>query len=116
MHRCGRCDHENPEGSKFCNSCGVSFRLPEDSPSSAEKDSEERVCPRCGMVVPQFRDICPNCLTQMERPGQVQARTRMCPRCGRAMAPGAAACTECIWDRQLHPAETEHKALSDRPR
>ena len=116
MGSCGRCGHENPEGSMFCNSCGAPLRLPEDSPPSAQKDIDERVCPRCGMVVPLFRDFCPNCLTQLRQTGPVQAQRQMCPRCGRAMAPGTTVCTECIWDQQQPSlAETEHKVPGDRP-
>ena len=115
MDNCGRCGHENPEDSVFCNSCGSRLKSSEVHPSSAQKGIGERTCPRCGKVVPPFMDVCQNCLTQMRSTRPVREQIRICPGCGRTMMPGATACTECMWGQPASPGDDEHRALGDKP-
>src|SRR5262245_25100368 len=47
---CSRCQHDNPEGAKFCNACGATL---------------ERTCPSCGQVNPPGSRFCNECGTSL---------------------------------------------------
>src|SRR3954467_11529400 len=48
---CSACGTENPEGARFCMSCGTPL---------------ERRCPACGAIVPEGARFCVECGTQLE--------------------------------------------------
>ena len=50
MH-CSVCGQENPEGARFCASCGSPL---------------ERTCPSCGASLPADAGFCPACGTKLE--------------------------------------------------
>src|SRR4030095_3019259 len=50
---CPQCQHENPEGARFCNACGA--RL-------------EAVCPACGQVNPPGSRFCNTCGHNLDQP------------------------------------------------
>src|SRR5438132_5377595 len=49
--RCAACGHENPEGARFCASCGTSL---------------ERSCPACGASLAADASFCTSCGTRLE--------------------------------------------------
>jgi len=50
--KCPNCQHENPEGAKFCNECGSKLQL---------------ACPECGKVNPTGSKFCNECGERLER-------------------------------------------------
>ena len=51
------CGHINPEGTKFCGSCGSKLEIP--APAAASADN--RFCTECGASVPGDSRFCPDC-------------------------------------------------------
>jgi adenylate cyclase len=51
---CSVCGHENPEGARFCASCGSTL---------------ERACPSCGALLPTDAGFCTACGTKLEAVG-----------------------------------------------
>lgn len=47
--KCPKCQHENPDGSKFCEQCGEPL------------DKQPRFCPKCGVELSANVSFCPNC-------------------------------------------------------
>jgi class 3 adenylate cyclase/tetratricopeptide (TPR) repeat protein len=50
---CPQCQHENPEGARFCNACGAKL---------------EAVCPACGQVNPPGSRFCNTCGHNLDQP------------------------------------------------
>ena len=70
---CPKCGAQNPEGTKFCGSCG--------SPMG-------NTCPSCGALVPAGMKFCPECGTSLASSGS-------CPKCGAHVEPGQRFCGSC---------------------
>lgn len=71
--QCPKCGARNPEGSKFCLSCGAPLGS---------------TCPKCGANVRQGAKFCPAC-------GASLASEGTCPKCGASVEPGQKFCPEC---------------------
>jgi membrane protease subunit (stomatin/prohibitin family) len=84
---CPNCHSSNPEGGKFCSSCGTSL-----APAvvtcphcQAENPATARFCSNCGQSIPSQGTHCPSCSAE------VGADARFCPSCGAAITPAAPA-------------------------
>src|SRR5688500_1937651 len=58
MH-CLQCNHDNPDGAKFCGECGAKL---------------ERLCPNCGKSNPPINKFCYECGQRLTEP-EVQPRS-----------------------------------------
>ncbi len=84
---CPNCHSANPEGGKFCSSCGTAL-----APATvtcphcqAENPGSARFCSSCGQALIPQAAHCPSCSAE------VGAEARFCPSCGAAVAPAAPA-------------------------
>jgi len=109
---CDKCGGENPQHSRFCNSCGSRLEPKEVHPSP-RREKDETPCPRCGKPAPPYVSFCPHCAFSLKPEPQVdrQPERGRCPECGRLMAPGATTCTACIWE---HTATQDDFAFASR--
>ena len=69
---CGNCGSEEPEGSRFCGSCGAPF-VPADQPAAgtAVHGTVTLICPNCGNEEPEGARYCGSCsapLSPVDRP------------------------------------------------
>lgn len=71
---CPKCNSANPQGAKFCASCGTSLGPP------------TIACPSCSASNPEDAKFCVSCGTSLKR---------ACASCGADLAPGAKFCPEC---------------------
>ncbi len=114
---CGKCGKNNPEDSRFCNSCGSRFELHEVRPA-IEMIPGEQPCPRCGSGVPPYMDFCPKCATSLTPLRQLHEPERRCSKCGRILelgSDGSTVCPVCIWDRADSENVTQEPKSGDRP-
>lgn len=101
MAKCQKCGVDNPEGSKFCASCGSP--IPQQvSPATGSK------CLQCGTENPAGGKFCLNCGKPLAQvisvpgsPAQGVVLNR-CPRCGAENPPGGRFCGGC--GASLQPA------------
>jgi hypothetical protein len=84
---CPNCHNTNPEGAKFCSSCGTSL-----APAAvtcphcqAENPATARFCSNCGQSLAPEPAHCPSCSAE------VGADARFCASCGTAITPSAPA-------------------------
>lgn len=76
---CPKCNTPNPEGAKFCFSCGYDFM-------SARKEVENLItCDKCQTVIPSGAKFCPNC-------GNIY---NPCPKCNADNPEGSIVCKKC---------------------
>ncbi|MEO1769749.1 zinc ribbon domain-containing protein [Candidatus Enterococcus ferrettii] len=73
---CSNCHAQNPEGTKFCSSCGQS--LMDACPNcQASIDKSTKFCPECGTNVQETKEKhCENCQTVLAEDA------KFCPECG----------------------------------
>jgi len=78
MILCPKCNAQNPQGTKFCGSCGA--------PMSADTAP----CPKCSKPVPKSSKFCPECGAQTGGSKkcascgvEVPAASKFCPECGK---------------------------------
>ena len=74
---CPKCNAVNPDGMKFCGSCG------------SELVSPEKKCSNCGATVPPGMKFCGECGTP------VVHQKKHCPNCGQELAPEVKFCGAC---------------------
>ena len=101
MAKCQKCGVDNPEGSKFCASCGSPIPQPV-SPATGSK------CLQCGTENPAGGKFCLNCGKPLAQvisapwsPAQDVVLNK-CPRCGAETPPGGRFCGGC--GASLQPA------------
>ena len=71
---CPKCNTQNPQGAKFCSSCGTSL-IQIDCPfCKAKNPPEAKFCISCGKNISSIK--CPKCNTEN------QAGTKFCSNCG----------------------------------
>lgn len=87
---CPNCQTANPEGAKFCSSCGTSLAPPvvECASCHAENPAGAKFCSSCGQPLASADPRCPSCQAE------VAADARFCPSCGGAITPQAPAATQ----------------------
>ena len=67
---CPSCGNEEPEGSRFCGSCGAPFVATERSPADMATSGETMLtCPRCGNEEPEGSRFCGSCSAPLAGPG-----------------------------------------------
>jgi membrane protease subunit (stomatin/prohibitin family) len=74
---CPNCGNSNPEGQKFCGSCGDNIQ-----------PKKNIVCQNCGAQVPMGNKFCGNC-------GNPIITEKTCPKCGTKNKENSKFCTEC---------------------
>jgi len=74
VNSCPHCNASNPEGSKFCSSCGKEMVVTAN-------------CPSCNAQVAQGAKFCPECGQSLQE--------KNCSNCNAKLAPGAKFCPEC---------------------
>lgn len=74
---CPKCNTVNPEGMKFCGSCGTELVQP------------GQTCPNCGAAVPAGMKFCGACGSP------VTPQKRICPNCGQEISGGMKFCGSC---------------------
>lgn len=74
---CPTCGHSNPEGQKFCGSCGENIQI-----------KKSNICQNCGAQVPMGNKFCGSC-------GSPIATEKICPKCGTKNDDNSKFCTEC---------------------
>lgn len=81
---CQVCGAANPEGTKFCSSCGAKLETP--APAG-------NVCAACGTALLPGAKFCPSCGARCEAPRP--AALTNCPGCGKEIEPGTKFCPGC---------------------
>jgi membrane protease subunit (stomatin/prohibitin family) len=76
MILCPKCNAQNPQGTKFCGSCGA--------PMAADTVP----CPKCSKPVPKSSKFCPEC-------GAQSGGTKKCASCGKEVPVAVKFCPEC---------------------
>jgi len=76
MILCPKCNAQNPQGTKFCGSCGA--------PMAADTVP----CPKCGKPSPKASKFCPECGAQV-------GGTKKCASCGKEVPVAVKFCPEC---------------------
>jgi membrane protease subunit (stomatin/prohibitin family) len=74
---CPNCGNSNPEGQKFCGSCGENIQ-----------PKKSIICQNCGAQVPMGNKFCGNC-------GNPIITEKTCPKCGTKNEDNSKFCTEC---------------------
>jgi membrane protease subunit (stomatin/prohibitin family) len=81
---CPKCGFQNPQTSKFCNSCGAPMQAPAQAPATPTVN-----CPKCGTANPTTAKFCVNCGNPMQATvkcakcgTEAPAGTKFCPNCG----------------------------------
>jgi len=117
MVMCGKCGGENPQHSRFCNSCGSPLESPEARPPP-QRENDETPCPRCGKPAPPYVSFCPHCAFSLNSQPQVirQPERGRCPECGRILPPGATTCTACIWEHSAAVDDFTYESRDDSSR
>jgi membrane protease subunit (stomatin/prohibitin family) len=84
---CPNCHSANPEGAKFCASCGSSLvpLVVTCANCQAENPAGARFCSNCGQSLAPQTTRCPSCAAE------VAADAKFCPSCGTAITPAASA-------------------------
>jgi membrane protease subunit (stomatin/prohibitin family) len=84
---CSNCHAANPEGAKFCASCGTSLAPPKVECANCHADNSPgaRFCGNCGQPLGPQPVHCPSCGTE------TAADAKFCPSCGTAISPPAPA-------------------------
>lgn len=79
---CPKCGFQNPQASKFCNSCGAPMQQSAQAAATVN-------CPKCGTANPTTAKFCVNCGAQMQATvkcakcgTEAPAGTKFCPNCG----------------------------------
>lgn len=96
--RCQDCGTPNPEGTKFCQNCGVELELP--APAAPV---EVATCPACGTQNPVGTRFCQECGVDMTAPAGEEAAPAeappadglICSSCGVTNKDGNRFCMEC---------------------
>ena len=90
---CKHCGSElvEEDGGLFCPNCGGSFKKPEtvaepSSPASISR-GPQKMCPRCGAMIPESADVCPSCGAAFKG-GKVVAKRRPASRKKKGMIIG----------------------------
>ncbi len=86
--RCGACNALNPEGARFCSSCGRPLTAP------------PLTCPACNRQNPADARFCSNCGQALQA-----AAPAVCPRCGTQSPAGTRFCPSCGTNLQASPGE-----------
>src|SRR5262245_46819670 len=93
--RCPACGVENPQRSRFCNSCGTVLTPPGPPPTQA--------CTQCGASLQPGTGFCTQCgAAQGTTAGEAQPRQQtqprsevQCTKCGATVPAGKKFCTRC---------------------
>lgn len=75
---CPHCNHQNPQGNKFCSNCGKSMavEMVECVSCHAKIKKDAKFCPECGAKQDSATKVCPKCGKK------VKASAKFCPECG----------------------------------
>jgi membrane protease subunit (stomatin/prohibitin family) len=77
---CPKCSTQNPQGTRFCGSCGGSLNS---APTGKQKDTI--TCDKCSAEMPKSARFCPNCADPV----------LACPSCGEDNDSNAVKCRSC---------------------
>jgi len=101
MLTCATCGSGEPEGSRFCGSCGTQFE-PADVTQAVAANAPGLTCASCGNAEPTGSLFCGNCGTpfvpadpQPDDTTTVGEATLVCPTCGSEEPAGSRFCGSC---------------------
>jgi uncharacterized OB-fold protein len=83
LRTCPNCSEVNPEGTRFCQSCGSKLGV---------KKPAGNVCKSCGAVNGPDTRFCGECGAKLEVPVPAELK---CPSCGAVFPPETKFCNEC---------------------